>query len=517
VVVTGIPLPGKKIACQRAAGYSDFVPFVHLREESAGFLQLGQTIAEWFQYIDDREISALALSVMERMNKGQSTYAHDLLVKLADLALKKGHRACFLIDRIQNLDTFSLSLIRECLQRKQEICEPARSHLLSLDNTDFDLGKICFLCVCTPAYNCKSATDIVKDLTRSHTLFQIPIVEIGEAIQEELQWLFRDLLDTEVEDTLLDTYSEASGHCAGYFIERSVAVQHLSAIAWIDGELALTAMSMDQVLHIPRGHVRENKELKVTQIRGEIATRFSQLYDELPPLCQITVLRSVMNDLMAQGVELSVFAIISLVKIEYQVIMFKETDANPEPFGNNDNGMILIQNPALANIIIDVCTPVQVCSIASTLIERLGETFTHNFEVSLVAASLDKVLGQNVDIMKHLWLQGYQGFLEECEFLSEKQINMWLVTIDNEIRSAGYESKDILGANFCVPTPIYDTLSTSLFTLKVYMAPVALGPVGQTLSVLCRNTFHEFRTFYGATEEEILRLRSATSSACSCC
>lgn len=45
VLVTGPSLSGKKIVCQRAAGYADMVPFLHVCSESAGLLQLARTMA----------------------------------------------------------------------------------------------------------------------------------------------------------------------------------------------------------------------------------------------------------------------------------------------------------------------------------------------------------------------------------------------------------------------------------------------------------------------------------------
>jgi hypothetical protein len=169
----------------------------------------------------------------------------------------------------------------------------------------------------------------------------------------------------EVEDRWLETYAEASGHCAGYFIERAAAVRSLSSELWKDGKSALAETSKELVLHIPPGLIRKNKELTVTQIRAEIAMRFSQIFDELPPLCQMMlktltvatrqgfyklprrILGEVMNDLIANGVEEDVLAIllgemeeIALVKRElvYQVYV----DEND---GDTDE-VISIQSPA---------------------------------------------------------------------------------------------------------------------------------------------------------------------------
>jgi hypothetical protein len=163
VVVTGIPLAGMTIACQRAAGYSDLVPYLHLCEESAGFLQLARTIATWFQYVDDKEVKELSSSVIADMSSGCWSCAHDQCVRLVNVALRKGFKACFVVDRIHYLDKFSLSLIRECLQLR------SRSRQNSFDSLDFGddeigslrQGHLCFLCTHMSLYNSKSALDLV--------------------------------------------------------------------------------------------------------------------------------------------------------------------------------------------------------------------------------------------------------------------------------------------------------------------------------------------------------------------
>jgi class 3 adenylate cyclase len=545
VVVTGIPLAGKKIACQRAAGFSDLVPYQHICDESAGFLQLARTIATWFQYADDIDVRNIASSVIKDMDKSCWSCAHDQCIDLVDLTIDKGFRACFVVDRIQFLDKFSLSLIRECLQTKRSGCQVSTiDDDLTTTGRDSELsggwdatstGKICFLCVHVSLYNWKSATDLVQDITRSHTSFSVPIVEIGEASQDELRTLFRDLWDMEVEDRWLDTYAEASGHCAGYFIERAAAVRSLSSELWKDGKSALAETSKELILHIPPGLIRQNKELTVTQVRAEISMRFSQIYDELPPLCQMMlktltvatrqgfyklprrILWEVMNDLVANGVEEDVLAIllgemeeIFLVKTElvYQVCV-DENDGDADE-------VISIQSSALADVAMDVCTPVQVRSIAAALIKRVGAALTDNFQVYLVMAGLRNLLDRNEEMMKHLWLHAYDGFLQisESRGWSECEIDKWKEIIDDEIHAAGFISKDILGGGFSVSVEPRRAISPCLSMLQYYSAPVSLGPMGHTLSVICRNTFHEFGAFHGATQEAIDKLHGATGSAC---
>jgi class 3 adenylate cyclase len=180
VLVTGIPLAGMTIVCQRAAGFSDLVPYLHLCEASAGFLQLARTIATWFQYVDDREMTELSKSVIADMSSGCWSCAHDQCVRLVNVALEKGFHACFVVDRIHNLDNFSLSLIRECLQTPRSlkqcnstpaIPDPA---ILNRANSaedfayDSSIGQICFLCTHMPLYSSKSADDLVQGTYAFH-------------------------------------------------------------------------------------------------------------------------------------------------------------------------------------------------------------------------------------------------------------------------------------------------------------------------------------------------------------
>jgi hypothetical protein len=69
VVVTGVPMAGKKIVCQRAAGCANLVPYLHLSGASAGFLQLAFTIATWFQYVDNEAVRCRAGEVLERLGR----------------------------------------------------------------------------------------------------------------------------------------------------------------------------------------------------------------------------------------------------------------------------------------------------------------------------------------------------------------------------------------------------------------------------------------------------------------
>ena len=299
VLVDGISLAGKKIVCQRAAGLADLVPYLHVSDDSAGFLQLARTVATWFQYIDNDDVRYLADSVLCHLDHGRWSRAHDECIELVNASLQENLRSCFLIDRVQFLDDFSLSLIRECLHGRPKIRRTSSQHSDASTTLDFDSsersapsaamletgpGKICFLLVHVNLYNWKSASHIVADITRSHRSLHIPIITLGEASREELRMLFRDLDDMENDERWLDAYAEASGFCAGYFIERLVGIRQLSGEQWLHGRRGYSQVTPALKTYIPPGLVRRNKAVPVRLICAEVAMRFSQVFDGLPPL-----------------------------------------------------------------------------------------------------------------------------------------------------------------------------------------------------------------------------------------
>ena len=330
-----------------------------------------------------------------------------------------------------------------------------------------------------------------------------------------------------MEDRWLDAYAEASGFAAEYFLERTQAVRNLSAELWKEGEPALVETSADLIFHIPPRLVRKNKDLKVMQIRAETAMLFSQLFDEIPPLCQMIlkivtiatrrgfyklpyrILLESMNGMIAQGVERSDLDVDVAELVEICVIKF-EGDNVAEPALTD---LLSIQNPALADTAMEVCTPIQVKSIAKVLVERLEPEMKGNYQVPLVIAGLHSLMGEtDENKLKALWLQSYRIFVNCSQDWNGKQINKWKEIMDDEIREiSGQEAAQIL--NFMVqPRKL---ISPCVAMLRLYKAPVSLGPMGLSFSVICRNTFHEYGIFHGASSpEEADRLRGATGSAC---
>jgi hypothetical protein len=489
IVVTGIPLSGKKIICQRAAGCADLVPYLHLSDESAGFLQLAKTICTWFQYVDDNAVRRSAKSISELLTKQHWSRSHDECIDLVDLALAKGLRACFLIDRIQFLDDFSLSLLRECLsdriknrRRSRRISERrvSVSKSESFRLPEVKVGKVCFLCVHVSFYNGKSASEVVNDISRSNESLQIPIVRVGEAKQEELRTMFRDLSDMEVEDRWLDAYSEASGNCAGYFIERVAAIRTQSSKLWSEGKRPYAETTEKLVLHLPYGLVRRNKTFPVMEVSAEIAMRFHQIFDELPPLCQTAlkvltvssrngfiyhlpqlILWEVLNDLIADGIEWDVFttmvselAHLDIVKIE----------------SNDEKDVLSYQCPAFADVAYDVSTPVQIQCIALALGERLLPRLNDSFVVPLVMASLHHLIGRTDSISRDYWIKGYNMFMDESIRWSETHKNKWKECIADEISSTGCSACEILGEQFCFTKFEPRTVGKILPLLKVRLS-----------------------------------------------
>lgn len=205
-----------------------------------------------------------------------------------------------------------------------------------------------------------------------------------------------------------------------------------------------------------------------------------------------------------------------------EIGVLKIEDRDERTVGTDMNGLdddpkvYSIQCPALADIAMDVCTPVQVRSIAKALIDRLGPHRSKKFQVALVVAGL-KILNEvSPKDVSAIWRDAYEGFKHVSRDWSSHRVDKWKEIFDDEIRGSGCESMDVLGSEFSVPVQPRTLLPPCITMLKTYTAPVALGPMGQSFSVICRNTFQEFGVFHGAYAEraESQMLQNATGSAC---
>jgi hypothetical protein len=480
--VTGIPLSGKEIVCQRAAGYADLVPFLHVSDEHGGLLQLARTLAIWFSYCEVDDVRYLADSVMDHLKKNRWSRAHDECICLVDAALTEGLRSCFVVDRIQFLDEFSLSLLRECLhdsnrQRRDSgrRFSGSRHDSRSDSSFGFEAGKICFLCVHVPLYNWKTAADVVEDITRSHRSLRIPVFKLVEAPKEQFRSAFRDIADMEVEERWLDAYTESSGFCAGFFVERIAASRNISGLMWSEGKRGLSEISDELVLSIPPGLFRRNRLFPVTLVGADVAMKYNQVYDELPPLFQTLakvlaiatrkglyklprfIMWEVLNDLIAEGVDAKVLTIVLEEMTEIFLLKIESED---------DEDVLSFRTPALADIALDVCTPIQVRAIGKALLERLDPILSMNFRVPLLMADLHQELGQEEELKKRYWAMSFRAFTNESKKWEKREIDKWKEKIDDEIQAAGYNSADILGTDFFVLCKSRQSVGATLPLLK---------------------------------------------------
>jgi hypothetical protein len=480
VVVTGAPLIGKKMVCQRAAGKCGLVPYMHVCDASDEFASIARTIATWFQYVDDKDVQKVATNVLDDMDNNRWTCAHGQSVSLVDLALQKGFRACFLVDRIQYLDEFSLSIIRDCIQTQympSHFSGMVSLSSLCTDKNDAPIGKLFFLCVHVPFYGSKSANNIAQDITRSLSSLYVPVLEVGEASLDDLRVLFRHICDVEAEDRLLNCYAESAGYAAGYFIER------LLGILSVGGESVLVETNSNFKLQVPPGMINMTKELSVTQVCPQVATRFSQVYDDLPLVCQLilkivavankdyrfplnqSVIEEVLNRLIEQGIQKEMLDEYIDEMAEVRVVKLRESRDEQNVLLDRE---ISIRSPALADIAKEVCTPAQFENIAIALADCLQSSWTDNFQTALVCAGLHETVSNNEEIMQQMWRQAFFSFLCESEGWPEGEINKWKEAINDAIQTLGFNAKEVLGEEISVPCPPRISIGRNLSLLWVY-------------------------------------------------
>jgi hypothetical protein len=535
--VTGAPLTGKKVVCQRAAGYANLVPYLHVSNESMGFLQLARTIATWFQYIDSEEIQECADLVISHLGKKRWSRAHDECVHLINLAVTNNLQACFLVDRVQLLDDFSLSLIRECLhgrsRRRRDFklnsasfsSSYSSSRSFQSDPIEVGDGKICFMCVHVPLYSSKSAEHIMHDITRSHSSLNIPIVTVGEATKLELQTMTYEISGIRPSQRFMDAATLSCGNCAGYYAERSGGLRNLSSKRWSEGKPGLVDLNNHFEWSIPFGSLREVLSLPVTRFNGEVAMKFSNVFDVLPPLfqtfCKVLTVSSrttffklsrvlmwnVLNDLIAEGVENGVYNIIvnemiemNLLKVEFQ----------------NDEEVVSFQCPALGDIALEVCTPIQLKSIGGALIERLEPHIFDTFVIPFVLANLHDLVGDEYKLKEELWIHGYKCFLEECQDWDPILVADWKEKIIDEMLALGCTKLEVVIGkdSLCDNSYCSNSISDTMMLLKQYHSPIAFGSLGLAFGVITANVYFLSGEFHGFSVERILRVREDLMNGC---
>lgn len=147
------------------------------------------------------------------------------------------------------------------------------------------------------------------------------------------------------------------------------------------------------------------------------------------------------------------------------------------------------------------------------LLERMEPIVDKDPMVPFTMASLYKRLGSNQHEMIRLWRMGYAKLLEMNGNHLDSHSGCMLETIDEEIRSCGLDTHEVLGKDFTYPAVTDTSVGTNLPFCKVYMGPISFGPHGQTLTVMTRNIFHEMKNFRGCRVAEKQRLLRSFASA----
>lgn len=532
VIISGIPLAGKKTVCQLAAGQAGFVPYLHVSSKCAGFLQVALTVALWFQYSESETVKDMAASVLENLRKQNWSRSHDDCILLVDEAISNGMRACFVVDGVHFLDEFSLSLIRECLKPRCQRLERCHRHSYVMSDTSEERpltnsnGKICFLCVHECLYNEKSASNIAEDLCRSNRNTSIPIINLGKASEQELKQMFADCMDVELDGFSFQLLAKSSRYFAGCFIERSGAIgTYMGTASWKPTTFGL---SKNLTLFLSDYSMRKIKKVPLTMIRPEISMRFTLIFDELPPLFQTflkvlcmatrteffklprSVMWLVLNDLIASGIEAGEYSIVIDEMKEMSLIEVED---------ENDETVLSVQSPALVEIAFDVSTPAQVDSIAEALLERLEAYEVNDFRILLVMADLECHLDKKNPRIKELLRQGLKSMImtSEIEGWPSDKLRQWKLIILDEIEEAGYTAEQIAPddseRHFSDLPSIPNNFCSRLLLMKEYCPPMALGPMSRTIASIYRTTFHELGFLNGYSHETVEKIVSDRKSA----
>jgi hypothetical protein len=276
---------------------------------------------------------------------------------------------------------------------------------------------------------------------------------------------------------------------------------------------------------VPLGFRRDVISLPVTRISGEVAMKFSHVFDGLPPVfqtfCKILCVSSrtiffklpkammwnVLNDLIAEGVENGVYNIVidelvemNLLKVDFQ----------------NDEEVLMFQCPALGDIALDVCTPVQLKSIGSALIERLEPHLDESFVIPFVLANLHDLIGDEYKLKEELWMHGYKCFLDECKDWDPNLVTDWKEMIADEMRALGLSKTEIvMGKDSNLRCSfVKNSMSETMMLLKQYHSPIAFGPLGLTLSVITSNVYFLCGQFHGYSWEKVMKVQEYFTSGC---
>jgi hypothetical protein len=145
-----------------------------------------------------------------------------------------------------------------------------------------------------------------------------------------------------------------------------------------------------------------------------------------------------------------------------------------------------------------VCTPIQVDSIATALIDRLKRMT--DFKTCFAVARLYHGLKQNESMKIQRWRDGYLGMIAASKDWPESELNRWKEVVEGEIESAGYEVFEILGEDFSYPIIRRKKLDSGFMILWLLQAPISFGPMGHTLTFLFKSVMREQSVFNGKNE-----------------
>lgn len=516
IVLTGPPSAGKKLVFQRAAGIASMVaPCLHVCDEVGGLMQLGRTMATWLSHYQDDFIQQTAKTVLAHLDQQRWSRAHDECVRLVNHVIVAGYNSCFIVDRCQHIDDYSISLMRECIDQKTKN-ESSQSFGISEDWN----GRIFFLCTHLPLYHRRTAECFVRFLRRTRT-FECPVLTVGEVTKEELREVVSVLMDLKADDDWLDILSEMTGNMVGYFL-------HFCKAMSISREGPESTGMSDQLSPFSsRTMVQINKDMTVMKVNAGLAMKFTQIYDQLPPRfqlflkvltvlnrqcqveCRLDLLKEVLNNIIAnEGGMSCCLDTIVLELVDTHLIKIDADRKTP---------LVSVRCPALSDVVYDVCTPVQIDLISRALIDRLEMYADTDFRVSLTIAALCGNTGEH-ELQKQFWRQSYQQVLNGTEESSptEGGICQMKEIINREIEAAGYSSHDILGEELRFTVADVQSLSDfdGAMMLKNYCAPISFGPMGHTLTVITRAAALEILAFREAfSGEDVSSLQADCRSA----
>ena len=556
VILTGAPFSGTQEVCQKAAALSDLVPFVHVCCETAGLAQLARTIATWYSYVQKKGIRAKAQAVLQHLDQEKWSKAHDECVDLVSTAVEKGCRACFVVDRLQFLDSFSLSILRGCLEGKsgresRTSCihrvDPSDSDDLSFSESEsgvlkakrhgYRKGKVvflgCHLSLCkldlcfeagcltefiwlrvrshfaefiVPTDNLKSADEIKEDITRACRSFRVKVVRVEESTEEELKSIVREKFDLEPDWRWLRCHKEASGVALKYLLERAHALRKLSSNPNCYGgeQNARDLVTSSMRLHIPSGSIQSCHELPLSHVSATLAMKTLQIYDDLPPLYQT------LAKVLAIATRQPCFKIPSTVL--WKVMNDLYGDIESSRFATVIQEMkdmhllrvtidcnmdkVSFETPIITKVVLTVCTPTQIRIITEALLYRLEAIMNHSFKVPLVIADLLHEIGTRESRMKKCWKRAYVSFLEvaerDADFGGAEERQYWMEYFSDVITMAGFYPTDILGDEYKVQATTEEALPPRMLRLRSFVPPISLGPLAHTLSAMSRALCRDF-------------------------